>query len=207
MYTESLFLLCAILFFRFCARFRLGYAGLCAAAAGAYRVVGIMFIPAMMIIGWRKCHSFSGWLRTVVPTILVGLAGATSYVIFLTVKYGNPLEFFVAQNVKGWAAGIAAIPQGPMDIFNLLFLPLAIYLVFQGGRFLQPELMAWTILTLVMSISRWPSMSRLSLVLYPLFVVAALKIQSRRLFALILAVSTVLLAITTARFALWYWVA
>lgn len=58
-----------------------------------------------------------------------------------------------------------------------------------------------------MSLARWPSMSRLTMVLYPLAVVAALKLRNMKAFALVAGISIALLAVCTIRFALWYWVA
>jgi hypothetical protein len=207
MYTESLFFLASVLFFYCCKRDRWGYAGLCTAAAVASRVVGIIFIPVLAIAVWRRYRTVSKCIHAAAPAILLGLTGAASYPLFLAFKYGNPLEFCLAQNVEGWGAGLFIFPQGPMDVFNLLFLPLAIYLLHQGRRLLQPEVIMWTFCTLVLSITRWPSMSRLVLVLFPLFVVAALKIRNRKVFSLVVAISTVLLIATTIRFSLWYWVA
>lgn len=207
MYTESLFLLCAVLFFRLAGRGRAGPAGLCAALAGATRVVGVLLAPALLIQGWRGSSSLRDRVRTMAPALLLALTGAASYAVFLAVRYGNPLEFSAAQHVEGWGTGVGFMPAGPMDVFNLLFLPLALILLWQGRRLLPPEQRAWVFLTLLLSLARWPSLSRLTLVLFPLFVVAAIKLPNRRVFASILAVSAVLLTLTTLRFALWYWVA
>ena len=141
------------------------------------------------------------------PAVLIGLAGGVAYITFLALKYGNPLEFAVAQNVEGWASSSIIVPQGPMDVFNMLFLPLTLFLVFQGRKVLKTQELWWIILTVVMSLARWPSMSRLTMVLYPLFMVAALTIRQRRTFVIVATASAALLVINTIRFALWYWVA
>jgi len=207
LYTESLFLLCAILFFHFSDRGRLCIAGVWASAATATRIVGIMFIPALIITSWYKKRSFGGFLRIALPAVLVSATGGGAYLVFLALKYGNPLEFAVAQNVEGWAASSTMIPKGPMDLFNLLFVPLVLFLLFLGRKLIKPDQFLWMALTIFMSLARWPSMSRLSLVLFPLYVVAAIRIRHRILFYSGVTASTILLVINTMRFALRYWVA
>ena len=106
MYSESLFLMTVMAAFYFAERKRWVWAGLSAAAAGATRVVGIVAVIGLLLVymeqiafDWRKIRANILWM-------LVGLVGPGSYMLFLGMKFGNPLQFVKSQYVPGWAEGV-----------------------------------------------------------------------------------------------------
>lgn len=207
MYTESLFLLWAVLAF-YCLRHGAwAAAGVTAALCGATRTVGLWIVPGLGLaylesIGYalRRVRARALWL-------LLGGLGPLAYMAFLAGRYGNPFEFAAAQQSPGWMSGMTLIPQGPIDALNMGVFVAAVILTFQVWRREAPSLAVWSTLMVATSFSRWPSMVRLSLVIFPLYIAAALWIQDRRIFRALVLAGAALLLFLAGRFALWYWVA
>lgn len=209
MYSESLFLLWAVLAFRSARRRRWLAAGLWAALGGATRVVGIALVIALAVeylagLGW----SFRR-VRADVLGIAVGLLGPLAHLGFLARRYGSPFEFIAAQHSPGWTpwgSVIDLLPESPVGFLNLGFLAVAMALVALLWRIRPRSYAVWSTLMILLSITRGPSLARLSLVVFPIWVEAARRLRGRRWFPLVLVASGLLLLVLTARFALWYWV-
>ena len=207
MYTESLFLMLAVLALRAARREHWLAAGLWAALAGGTRVVGVLLVAALAV-GYMESVNYSfKRIRASSLWILLGLLGPLAYMGFLAHRYGNPFEFAAAQDAAGWTAGMGFLPRGPMDFFQLIVLAVCVILAVRAWRSESRAEAAWATLMLVVSCTRWPSMSRLSLVIYPLYVAAAQWLRNAKVFAIAVIVSALMLLALTARFALWYWVA
>jgi hypothetical protein len=221
-YSESLFLLAAAGAFALGERRRWGWAALCAAAAGATRLVGVAVVFGLLLLyieqigfEWRRAGPDILWLP-------LGLLGTLGYMAFLIVRFGNALQFVDSQYVPGWGAGVglgsawrtlrdlspAAILAGQyplMDIFHLLIFPLALGLAVLAARKLSIAYAAWSIVTLLLSFALWHSMGRFVAVIFPLFIVAAMLLDRRR-YQVAVCISLLLLALFTIMYAHFYWV-
>jgi hypothetical protein len=116
-YSEALFLLmllCAALAFR---TRRWMWAALAAMVMTGTRVNGVMFLPALALIGWDAAGD--GWRdrRAAVIAAACGLAGIGAYSVFVYSLSGNPFEWY--ESITHWGyhpggnplAGLFAIAQ------------------------------------------------------------------------------------------------
>jgi len=222
-YSESLFLLAAAGAFALGERRRWAWAALCAAAAGATRLVGVVVVFGLLLLyldqisfDWRRVGLDILWLP-------LGTLGTLGYMAFLAARFGNPLQFVDSQYVPGWGAGIGlesawqtiralsptTILSGRyalMDAIHLLLFPPALALAALAARKLSIAYAAWSIATLLLSFALWHSMGRFVAVLFPIFVVAALLLGQRG-YQITVYMSLLLLALFTILFAHFYWVA
>jgi Gpi18-like mannosyltransferase len=224
MYSESFFLLTIMCAFLFAERKRWVWAGLSAAAAGATRVVGIVAAIGLVLVyleqigfAWRKIRANILWL-------LVGLVGPGSYMLFLWMKFGNPLQFIKSQYVPGWGEGVnfqsaietikalfspGAIITGQipgMEVFHLFAFIIAVVVLALVVRRLRPAYMIWAVLTILASFSLWRSMGRFLIVVFPLYIATALLFTGKK-FEFVLGISCLFLGLFTILFTHWYWVA
>lgn len=105
-YTESLFLLLTLLTFHFAAGNRWLPAGIAAAFLTATRAVGILAIPALLLIGLQK-HRWNDLLRSEYrrPRLLCALAlaplGLAAFMGYLHLHMGDALAFQHVQTAWG----------------------------------------------------------------------------------------------------------
>jgi len=227
MYTESLFVLCALSAF-WCGEKRWWLpAAVCAAAAGATRVVGIATVVALFIMymqnaGWRRQN-----IRWDALWLLLGFAGLAAFVLFLWIQFNEPTAFITAHNAKGW--GDWNSPQALLDMFKHWghvsytqlesgdIAPLMAVQVFVcllgaaaciiGWVRLPPAYAAWTTLVVVISYTRWGCFGRHFATAFPAFILAAIVLKDRRLYHGIVYLCLLLLALFTLMFTHGLWVA
>jgi hypothetical protein len=225
MYSESLFLLAAVLAFYLGERKQWFWAALAAAAASATRVVGIAVVLGLLVlyleqIDWRRRR-----IRPAILWTLLGAAGLGGYMAFLAQRFGDPLLFVRSQQVPGWAAGlefrsalgtirdslslraIAAGHYPAIDMIQLGIFGLALGLCALAWHRIGRAYAIWSITTLLISFLSWRSMGRLVLVIFPLFLVAALLLHQSRWYPIIVYISVLLLALFSIMYAHFYWVA
>jgi hypothetical protein len=147
-------------------------------------------------------------------------------------RYDNPLEFLRARQA-GWqrASGIAGYvrdwnyffeaPLFPcngvadclrefaptrtlLGVTYLLFLPSTIALTLLAARTLGTGLTAWALVSILMSLPNgFDGVGRFTLVLFPVFISAAMLLRSRRAFVIACAVCVPFLLLFFAQFARW----
>jgi hypothetical protein len=222
-YSESLFLLFAAGAFVLAEQRRWPWAALCAAAAGATRLVGAVVVLGLLLVyldqikfEWRRIGPDIGWL-------LLGTLGTLGYIAFLATRFGNPLQFVDSQYVAGWGAGTdlgsawqtvrelspAAMLAGQypvIDVIHLLIFPPALVLAALAARKLSIAYAAWSIATLLLSFALWHSMGRFVAVIFPIFIVAAALLEQRS-YQIAIYISLLLLTLFTIMYAHFYWVA
>ncbi|MFQ5855726.1 MAG: glycosyltransferase family 39 protein [Anaerolineae bacterium] len=224
MYSESLFLLAVVCAFYFGERQQWSWAALGAAAAGATRVVGAVTVVGLIVLyleqigfDWRKVRSDILWIP-------LGLLGLGTYMAFLAIRFGDPLQFVKSQYVPGWAAGVGiesalatvraslapqSIAAGHYPAMNLIHLSIFLFaLLLSVLAWRQPRraYAVWAILTILASFSLWRSMGRFAAVVFPLFIVASLMLDQDRWYQIVVYVSTLMLALFTVMYAHFYWV-
>ena len=226
MYTESLFLLSVVGAFALGEQKRWFWAGLCAAAAGATRAVGIFTILGLILLyleqvafDWRRVRADILWT-------LLGFAGLGGFILHLELRLGRPLAFVTDQLDPAWrgntesiqsilsniraslSLGALAAGEFPaMNLIHLLALVLALVLCMVAWRQPRRAYAVWGLITILASTTVWQSMGRFSLVVFPIFIAAALYLRDEQKYQFVLALSVMLLSLFTILFSHFYWVA
>ena len=226
MYTESFFLVSAAGAFLFAKRKQWLFASLCAAAGGATRLVGVgLLLPVGLYYlescgwNWRKVRWDALWLP-------LGAAGVGAHMVYLSIRFNDPLAFLRAQWVGGgWGADMtwaSLVEQlGKATHWNLLaagafelnaLLNLAVALALLGALLLGWRRVGliptvWALATFFVSLRIWKASGRYACVVFPSFVAVAQLTEERpQLFEAILYCSTLLLALLTFLFSHGDWV-
>lgn len=111
-YSESLSLLLIISFFLFLRRERLLLASIFAGLALATRLTSIVLVLPLVWEIWRSCATDrKRWLTTALPSLILATSGLWVYMIYLTIKFHQPLAF--AHALGGWQSGTSIIANLP----------------------------------------------------------------------------------------------
>lgn len=228
MYTESLFLLAAVSAFYFGERRQWGLAALCAAAAGATRVVGFAIVFGLLLLYLEQCRFNWRKLRLNVLWLPLGWLGPFSYMAYLAHRFGDPMLFEKCQYVPGWLGNfgdapgtIMAIhlPSSPAALLTgqyeaLNFLHLAVFIVAVAALLLmlrrhriRLSYGLWALVTLGLSFTSWRSIGRFTIVIFPVYLALALILHRERWYQAAVYASVLLLALLTFMFTHAYWVA
>lgn len=119
-YTESLFALCALATFFFYRRERWFLAALCAGGAALSRSVGIILLPVLVIEWWVRRQKLAGQKSFALMPPAAAPIGLASYMLFLDLRFDDPMAFANAQQAWGRAV------QTPLTAFKALFQPSAL---------------------------------------------------------------------------------
>ncbi len=222
-YTESLFLLLSLGSLVLSERRHFWPASVLAAVASGTRLVGLALTPALLWSAWKR-----GASRTELAGILViSPLGTVAYFAYTAIRFDDPFAYFSAQsNWGGWdehvrfyaelflrqpREAIGGDPRHLVIVLNVALGILALGLLTQMRRVVDPGLMVFTILLVVVQFAfTWVSLGRY------LLPAAGLYFAFAALFArpawrgwprdATLAVSTLLLGVLTALFAHGFWV-
>ena len=182
-----------------------------------FTVAGLAFLYLeQREFSFRKVRLDALWL-------LLCLTGPAAHMIFLWRSYGNPLQFVASQSawdtlnpaaslvgfIRSWRSfGAVAAGQIPaLNIIHLLVTALSLALPLLALGKVRLTYIVWSELAILVSLSRWNGMGRYSLVVFPLFIMAALLLKREWLYQGVLYVSILLLALFSVMFSHWYWVA
>ena len=222
-YSESLFLMLALLAFVFAERRSFAAAGIAAGLALLTRSSGLALVPPLLLIAWPSWRA--------IARLVPGLALFAVFPLLLWSELGDPFAWVGAQ--KQWERELS--PAGPLggiwlglthwhpvntDLLHAItvnaecwaFLLLYGFLaVIAWRRFGAPYgLFAALSLALPLSVpsSRWPleSIPRFGLVAFPLFLALATLGERPRAHTAILLVSAVLLGISIVQWTQYQWV-
>jgi hypothetical protein len=230
-YSESLFLLCAIGALYFARRGYWEAAALLGIGAALTRFVGLIIVPVLVLEWWQQWRSKEVAERPspiALLAALVILLGTVAYMAYLWLVFGDPLAFVHGAAVwarqpqsplvtigglfqtpaNGWTAALLA-GQLPLDdwldfLAVVLFLVLALVLLYWRR---WPEA-AFVLLGVALAINSGLLMSqrRYMWALFPAFIVLAKWGGRPWVDRLVTAVSLLLLGLFTALFANGYWV-
>lgn len=226
MYTESVFLLASVGAFYFSERRRWLAASLCAAAAGATRLVGVVVVLPVLLTYAEACDWKLSAVRRDVLWLLPGFAGTLGHVVFLHLRFGDGLAFLRSQWVPGWgdnsslsrllaALGQAAswrhLATGNFDVIalvNLGFGLFALLVCLASLRRLGIAVAAWAVLTMLISLRIWASSGRYATVVWPMDAGLALATARRpHLYQSLVVGMCLLQALLAFWFAHGHWVA
>lgn len=216
-YTESLFFLLIISAFYLAQKGKIWQASLLGGLASGTRLVGIFLAPALL---------FKKDKRSIFPLLAVPL-GAVAYMVFLQVKFNNPFYFLTSQSVFGQerlSNGIVLLPQVFYRYFKILtttsgqpfvnasfeFIATlwALVALFLAYKKVKLEWLVFSLLIILLPTlsGTLASMPRYILIAFPIYLIPAF-IKDPKIKIVLLAISSALLAISTAFFAQGYWVA
>jgi hypothetical protein len=228
MYSESLFLFSIVFVFFFAARKQWFLASLFAAAAGATRIVGIVSVLPILYFYMEAIRFDFRAIRWNILSVFIACFGPMSYMAYLWVRFGNPFVFLHVYKAPGWNddASLGAAYRTLKNIFlnlyssngsfgagtifgmkeiHLIVFLFSIFLLLAMIKKIHPAYLIWAFATILSSFSGWVSMSRYMIVVFPLYLAAALLFHKRN-FELVLAGSACLLSMFTILFSHWYWV-
>jgi hypothetical protein len=231
-YSDALYLCLAAATFRLCQRHRFRAASASAAGAIFVRIPGVSLAAVVLIAyaesvrwKWRALH------RELAAGVILGLAvlGVLSY---FWIRYGSPMAFVHARQT-GWgrAAGLSAFASdwreftsGPAlacgslvscvrewDLTRHLLgysyaalLPIALALAWAGRRTIGAALSVWVFVSVALAIPNGlDGVGRFTAVLFPVFIVAARALRTRRAVIATAALMLPFLLLFAGQFARW----
>lgn len=235
-YTESIFLLTTACAFYFCEQKQYFLGAFWAALAGATKFVGsILLIPLIVLYleqidyDWRK-------IKPSFLALFISTLGTIFYMTFLATRFGNPLQFIDSQkqwsgqiNSLPQIVGIfqslspdlilsgnygeqSATPihmysLWGMNLIHLFCLFWAFFLIAFSIKKIGIPYIVFSILTVLISVSRFQGMGRYLLVAFPLFVATAFLLKNKSIYYSYLYFNILLLSLFSIMFSHWYWVA
>lgn len=225
LYTESLFMLFVVASFYLARRQKFFWAGLAGALASATRILGILLIPALIleILNSKRRH-WLHWLYVLLPA-----AGLLLYMYYLNLAFHDPLYFLHSQPAFGaqrsggkiillyqvfwrYLKMLVTVPVTSLLYYTVFqeFLLATVFFILSLLAFKYTRrsyavfnLLAYLLPTLTGTFSSLP---RYVLILFPAFMVLD-RIKSKTTRYLLLAISSILLALNTVLFTRGYWVA
>jgi Gpi18-like mannosyltransferase len=235
-YTESLFLATAIGALYFARRGYWESAALLGIAASATRLIGLIVGPMLLLEWWmqrRAANRAEGLARPSYKALLAGLLsplGTAAYMLYLQVTFGDPLAFMRASEAwgrqprsplimlselfqtpeGGWVAGLLAgrihLDNWIDFLFILAFLGLGFILIYQ--RFWSESVFVLLGILIPLNSGLLMSQRRYLWILFPVFILLARWGTKYPWLDKTITVTFIsLLALFTALFANWYWVA
>jgi Mannosyltransferase (PIG-V) len=222
-YSESLFLMLALLAFVFAERGSFAAAGIAAGLALLTRNSGLALIPPLVLIAWPSWRA--------IARLVPGLAIFALFPLVLWSELGDPFAWIGAQ--KQWERELS--PAGPLggiwlglthwhpvntDLLHAItvnaecwaFLILYAFLAVVAWRRFGAPYGLFAVLSLALPLSvpsqRWPleSIPRFGLVVFPLFLALATLGERPRAHTTIILVSAVLLGISIVQWTQYQWV-
>lgn len=102
MYTESLYLALVLGTFLAAERNRYGWAAICAFLIALTRPTGILVVPCLAVLFWRRGDR--SWRASVAA--LSGIAGVVVFAVYQVYAFGTPLASEKAATVPPWSRGV-----------------------------------------------------------------------------------------------------
>ena len=213
--TESLFLLLSVSSFRSARNDSWWMAGTFGGLAAATRVAGLFLLPVLVIFYWQQHRS--DFLKVRLLALLLVPAGILPFMIYLHYITGDALAFLHIQAAWGHSFVFFLKPiwsyiANPLDInmgwdFRLLNFVCATMMFVCGLVLLkrrQWALAVYTLLSVVVPLSgtMLQSLTRYTMVTFPVFIVLAIAGRSYLVDQTIRTVFVILLGLMTALFAL-----
>ena len=221
-YTESLFLFFTIAAFYFARQQRWVYVFPFALAASLTRNLGVLLVvPLLMEYFWQYRYK----LKIVLASVFAPAMGLLSYMIYLWIKFGDPLRFVRDQAAwnKEVEPNILATYIGSIrNLFAfgahrnaMAFIEVSLvtlFLVLIGAalyrKMIRKSYVVWMILLLLppMCQNIWSSTNRYVLVVFPAYILLALFANKYKAWGdLLLVIFATLLGIHTALFVNYMW--
>lgn len=211
MYSESLFVLLAVSAFYNAEKKRWLAAALCAALAGATRVVGVITGLGVLLLYLDQIRYDRRQIRSDILWLLLCPAGLIAHMLFLWRRFGDPFVFIASQNAEGWSGSWSLMREFaghiPLNtLIHLAFLVPTLFLLVAYWRRLTLPYAVWSAVTLAISLSAWKVTGRMLVPIFPLFIAAGSFLTDRPKWREpVIYASTLLLALFSFLFSHWFW--
>lgn len=216
-YTESLFFLLTVSSFYLLSEKRVILASFLGLLASATRLMGIFLAPSFYLTDIKRKY---------IPLIIIPL-GLLSYMVFLKIRFNNPLYFLTAQEIFGQERSTNSVVLFPQVVFryikillttkglvfNIALLELsatffALVTIFIFRRKIPREWFAFSLFAILIPTltGTFASMPRYILVVFPLFIaLGTIKSDFQKI--VLASAFSILLFVLTCLFTQGYWVA
>lgn len=235
-YADSLLLLCCVASIFAARRHRWFLASLFAGIAGTVRFTGVLLVIPLM---WEFCEQNNWRLKDILTArclrrlalLTIAPAGFVTYMIWLQVKFSEPLAFFKAQ-LDGWPHRTTWLLRPVWDTtveltrparhlggmrpdlywsylldISVLVVALALFVVAARKKMPGVYLLWWGVALIFPLMSGTThSFARYTLVAFPLFISAALVLRKRMAFVVAVAVSVALQLLLARAHGMGWWV-
>ncbi len=221
-YSESLFLLLALLALSLANKRRWWWAGLAAGLASGTRLVGLALTPALLLLVFRRGERGADLMAVG----LLAPSGTLAFAAYTGIAFGDPLAYLHAQGTWGgwqehvrfyaelfWRQPREALATEPRHLFIMLNLAVALVSVLLlplVWRRFDPATALFTTLIVAQAGMTWVSLGRYLLPAVGVYLVAGQLLESSRLAGWardgLLVASTLLLALLAVLYAHGYWV-
>ncbi|MGO9570594.1 MAG: mannosyltransferase family protein [Desulfomonilaceae bacterium] len=216
-YSDAVFFLAVVAAFYFGGRQWWFLGGLFAAVAGATRPLGVLCVIGLALLYIERVRAGRKRIGMDMAWILLGLLGSFGFPLYLFLERGDPLLFWTARNVPGWAdmmtvdrfVGLWPILfSGKLSMhhinvfFGLLGLVLSGYSLIRNGRAEG----AWAFLLILASFTSFTGLGRHVAPVFPVFLSGAILSTRTGHFETVCYVFCLLLALFSIMFSHWYWV-
>jgi hypothetical protein len=222
-YTESLFLLLALLTMRFGDRQRWWLAAAAAALGSATRLIGLAIGPALLYLAYRR----GAKPRDLLAIAVISPSGAAAFFVYCWLKFDDLFAYFSAQSewggwdehVRFYAEMFATRPREALSgdprhliiLLNVALLALfAALLPLVWSRLDRGIAALTTLLVLVQGVTTWVSLGRYLMPAFGVYIAGALLLTHSRLAGwprdAIVASSAILLSLLTVLYAHGFWV-
>jgi hypothetical protein len=231
-YAESLTLLLIVSFFLFLRRGQFLLASTFAGLALATRLTSVVLLLPLVWEMWRSIGSDrKRWLTTALPSLIVATSGLWTYMIYLAVKFNQPLAF--AHALGGWQGGTSIVENLPAALMLRPFR--ALRHIKQAGpyaNYIDPWIFLAFLTLIIVFWKRlrtshaiyavaavlfpyltrsggpllWESFGRYMILVFPVFVVIGQIAKTRLWLGLgVIGVFSAMLFVYMAMFSQWYW--
>ncbi len=228
-YAEAVLVACALASVYWARQKRWWLCGLAAAGATLARPIGFLIAVPLAIEGWRAGTSLRQRLLTLVPLCAIAAAMGV-WMLYLQLQFQDALLWAHAEEYWGrifvipgqtiiWTIQ-SILRGGPATGTNLMDLALTLVIfmaTFAGLKRLPPSLSAYSLLMLIVplasyaSVLFWPSLpmaaaGRRALVVFPAFMVVAMRWRSQRIFPLWVLLAAMVETLLFVQYVMWIWV-
>jgi len=221
-YSESLFLLLALLALSLAGGRHWWWAGLAAGLASGTRLVGLALTPALLLLAFRRGARGAD----LAAVGLLAPSGTIAFATYTGIAFGDPLAYLHAQGTWGgwqehvrfyaelfWRQPREALATEPRHLFIMLNLAVALVSVLLlplVWRRLDPATALFTTLIVAQAGVTWVSLGRYLLPAVGIYLVAAQLLEGPRLAGWardgVVIASSLLLALLAVLYAHGYWV-
>jgi len=225
-YTESVFFLGTVGAFYWAERRRWWLVALFGIAVGATKTVGVFLcVPLAALYMQQRDWSFRRLDRSA-PAVAAPFLGFLGFVVFLFVKFSEPLAFATAQDAEGWSVHASSAARLVSDLRALLSphvvlagdfivtdvlciasILWALPLTMGTWRALGLPYAIWTFIVTLSALGSWMAFPRFCTTMFPLFITMAKWLRRDGAFLSVGFVWTLLLALLSILYAHFFWVA
>jgi hypothetical protein len=207
-YPMSLMLALAVAAFYHARRGHWLLAGTIAALAPLARPDGILLAAGLLLEYLYQRRDRLGTIHRELPwPLLLPAITLVGWMLYLHVQFGDSLAFFHTQ--RNWpASGLGVVRDDWDAMIGMAAAAFSAVLVIAGWRYLQPSYMLYATLMwlLMVTAGRFSSVSRFTLILFPIYIMLALAGRHPLFDRLWLSTSALLAAAMMVRYSLCYFV-